>query len=150
MSQIDSSQSRGHTKPSVTIEDMDYLHNLDPLSAGSDTSSEPDLVEQAVLADMKDSFGELGRVMISSKIAEQSVLQRSVAEGGPASSLHAILNTMDYLKIGVRTLSREASIKRNTLNNMLAGRMDIPPEVFARIWASFAKRRPDMFNSTNV
>lgn len=113
--------------------------------AGVDISSSPDQMEQALVGSMKSSFGELGKTMIGSKIAEQDILRQSAADGGPASVQHAILNLMEVLNVGVRALAQEVRVKRGKLQKMLNGEIAMPPEVLSSICDSFERRKPSLF-----
>lgn len=103
-------------------------------------------IEKDLLSDMKTSFGDIGKEVISSKIATQQLFAQSSQEGGPTSVNGAIVNLMKNFNIGYRHLSVKTGVKRKLLVSMIEGRVSMPPEVLQKICAVFESRQPSLFN----
>lgn len=108
--------------------------------------TQEDTEEQSLVSDMRESFQQLGKEVIASKIQQQTVLAQSVQEGGPASIQEALLHLMAELKIGMRAMSIATGTKRKRLLNMLHGRETMPPEVFNKVYEVIHKRKPSLFD----
>lgn len=108
--------------------------------------TQEDTEEQSLVSDMRESFQQLGKEVITSKVQQQTVLAQSVQEGGPASIQEALLHLMTELKIGMRAMSIATGTKRKRLLNMLHGRETMPPEVFDKVYEVIRKRKPSLFD----
>ncbi len=111
--------------------------------------SQEDAEEKSLVSDMKNSFRELGKEVLTSRIEQQTILAQSVQEGGPSSIQEALLHMMSELKIGVRAMSIATNTKRKRLLNMLHGRETMPPEVFDKVYEVIRKRKPSLFDFNN-
>lgn len=108
--------------------------------------NQEDAEEQSLVSDMRESFQQLGKEVLTSRIQQQTILAQSVQEGGPSSIQEALLHMMCELKIGVRAMSIATNTKRKRLLNMLHGRETMPPEVFDKVYEVIRKRKPSLFD----
>jgi hypothetical protein len=106
---------------------------------------DPEKLQRDLQYDIQAMLPELQSSMLSGKMKERQILAESVAAGGPSSVQEAILNMMDVCKIGVRQLAYLVNVKRNKLQKMIDGRINIPPEVISSLYDVFKSRRPDLF-----
>lgn len=103
-------------------------------------------VDAEVIREVKTGLSQLGKDIILNKKAEATVLQESMADGGPGSVNEAIINLMHSCNVGIRFLAQKTGIKRKRLLMMIEGHIEMPPEVLGKITDVFRTRQPSLFS----
>ena len=102
-------------------------------------------LEKDLLGDVKTSFDQMGKNILTGKMAEHKLFMESAQEGGPVNTHQAIVNLMEHCNVGIRHLARVTGVKRKLLLGMIHGRNEMPHEILSKIYDVFKNRQPDLF-----
>lgn len=95
--------------------------------------------------EINDILPELTRGSMALRFQEALILEESVKNGGPGSSQDAIINLMDYCKIGIRQMALKVNIPRRRLKDMLEGRRELTVEAVSAMHKVFKEKNPELF-----
>lgn len=98
-----------------------------------------------VVKEVQENLKQVTTGMMAGRMQMSQLLAQSAAEGGPSSVNEAILNLMDSLNIGIRTLATGVGVKRKLLHRMILGEVELTQEVMDKITEFFKKRAPHLF-----
>lgn len=113
---------------------------IDPFDIHPDAPVDMELVNEA-----QTKLSQLSQDMVSNKMAEAKLFQDSMADGGPSSTLEAVLCMMDYTKIGVRQLAAKTGMRRKHLQQILRGEVQLDASVLSKLEVVFRQLKPSLF-----
>jgi hypothetical protein len=137
-------EMRGANAPFVTFDDFEHMTPDQKRDyEASHQTSEPEADEE-MLKTLDEGFAKLGPEIVTSKLTEQAILKESTENGGPNTTLDALNMLMTNCNVGYRRLSKETGVRRKVLVDMLAGKVQMTPEVFGKIHDLAKANRPDL------
>jgi len=124
---------RDFTEPLLLVNERFAMDN-DLLNFPDDAPFDPSVVEE-----VKTGVAQMGKDLILAKIQEDKLLRQAQEEVGIGSRCEAIYNLMNYLNIGIRTLSAKVKVPRKKLVRMIEGIVPMTPEVNTAMTAYFTE-----------